>query len=198
VVNLQWDLCPAYQSGIASIVSSSSARGGGCILTTPTNVAAVVTPTSTLIPVATTTPQEVAAPTTTSVAPQTAAASTTAAPSISSINSTESANTSPTSILTRAAYTGQSLLTGTCLVPAWTTFPLANDAFLEAPIIGCANDRQDCCPSLNLPTVTATVTPAIEIISALAATSLTICPGDYSAITSLCCPRLVYMNPLAT
>jgi hypothetical protein len=91
-------------------------------------------------------------------------------------------------------YTGQALLTGTCIIPEFTTLIQSDGSILELPVIGCADSRADCCPSLpvspSTPTVTAVqlVTDQTVVASALSANPLTICPADYSEIGTACCP----------
>jgi hypothetical protein len=67
-------------------------------------------------------------------------------------------------------------------------------------MIGCADNRPDCCPSLkpitpsqstSTTTVVQLVTDQTAVASALSANPLTICPADYSEIQSVCCPMYV-------
>jgi hypothetical protein len=66
---------------------------------------------------------------------------------------------------------------------------------MEVPIIGCADNRPDCCPSLNpvtappsTTTVIVSVVESTEVVAALSADPLTRCPSDYTDIGSVCCP----------
>ena len=130
--------------------------------------------------------------------------STTPASGGSVLSQTPTAVTFPT-----IHYTGQSLLTGTCIIPQYTLVQQPDGSLLELPIIGCCDNRPDCCPSLNpvlvtpqstsTTTVVQLVTAQTVVASALSADPLTICPADYSEIGSVCCPAYVsscfqYMN----
>ncbi|KAN0080716.1 hypothetical protein V8E54_003920 [Elaphomyces granulatus] len=94
------------------------------------------------------------------------------------------------------SYTGGPLLTGTCTIPQYTLVALPDGSLMEVPMIGCADIRPDCCPSLRpvaapLSTVTVTV-PIIEsteAVAALSANPLTLCPFDYTELGSVCCPN---------
>jgi hypothetical protein len=100
----------------------------------------------------------------------------------------------PTALLPTQTYTGQPILVGTCAIPMYTAILLPDGSYLAAPIIGCDNNHPQCCPSLSagavtpaLPTSFGSLTNA-DIITALAASPLTICPGDYTSTSSACCP----------
>jgi hypothetical protein len=95
-----------------------------------------------------------------------------------------------------APFTGQALLTGTCTIPMYTALVMSNGGVLEAPIIGCGDDRPECCPSLAItssqaaPTGAATL-PVYEstaVASALSAYPISVCPSDYADLGSVCCP----------
>ena len=97
-------------------------------------------------------------------------------------------------------FTGQSLLVGTCTIPMYTALVMIDGRIIEAPIIGCADDRPDCCPSLSTSSIAATppttststvVVPVYEstvVVSALSADPITVCPSDYNDLGSVCCP----------
>ena len=95
------------------------------------------------------------------------------------------------------SYTGQALLTAACAVPEFTAFPLNDGSYLAAPLIGCAQQNPQCCPSLSeiqnvSPTPAASIIPLSEansaIVSALSAAPLTLCPADYTSTAGNCCP----------
>jgi hypothetical protein len=86
-------------------------------------------------------------------------------------------------------------LTGTCNIPMYTALVLSGGAILEAPIIGCGDDRPECCPSLAITSSATTSTnsalPAYEstaVASALSAYPISVCPSDYADLGSACCP----------
>jgi hypothetical protein len=63
-------------------------------------------------------------------------------------------------------------------------------------MIGCADNRPACCPSLSLPppttsttTVLQLVTESTEVVAALSAAPLNECPADYQQIGTACCPE---------
>jgi hypothetical protein len=93
-------------------------------------------------------------------------------------------------------YTGQALLTGTCNIPMYTALVLSNGGVMEAPIIGCGDDRPECCPSLAITSSPTTSTPAATlpvyestaVASALSAYPISACPSDYADLGSVCCP----------
>jgi hypothetical protein len=92
-------------------------------------------------------------------------------------------------------YTGQALLTGTCIDPEFTTIIQPDGSILELPVIGCADSRPGCCPwlppvspSTSTVTLVQLVTYQTVVASALLANPLTICPADYSEIGTACCP----------
>jgi len=92
---------------------------------------------------------------------------------------------------TEKSFTGQALLASTCLTAKWTAFPMPSNVVLEIPLVGCANDRLDCCPSL-LSSATAESTGEkqdFDVMSALAATSFEVCPEGYDKNAGSCCPR---------
>jgi hypothetical protein len=131
----------------------------------------------------------------------------------------DSSNTpSSTLALPTAHYTGQSLLTGTCATPIYSTLHFSDTSghdILEVPLIGCSDDRLECCPSLQWPSwssrtsrtgswlaSTAAATgssnndnqgasaeaTATGIVSKLNASPLSICPQDYVNLSPVCCP----------
>jgi hypothetical protein len=70
---------------------------------------------------------------------------------------------------------------------------------MEVPIIGCADNRPNCCPSLNpvtapqsTSTVVVTVVENTEVVATLSADPLTKCPSDY---TDLCAVRSTFTPP---
>jgi hypothetical protein len=85
---------------------------------------------------------------------------------------------------------------GTCTIPMYTALVMSDGGILEVPIIGCADDRPDCCPSLSTssPSTTSTSTvivPVYEstvVVSALSANPIAVCPSDYTDLGSVCCP----------
>lgn len=106
--------------------------------------------------------------------------------------------TSPASSLALpiTPFTGQALLTGTCLIPQFTIIQQSDGSFWELPMIGCADNRPACCPSLSLPpqttsttTVLQLVTESTEVVAALSAAPLNECPADYQQIGTACCPE---------
>jgi len=114
-------------------------------------------------------------------------------------------------------YTGQALLTGTCATPIFSTLHFSGTSghdILEVPLIGCSDDRLECCPSLQWPawssrtsgtgswrasTATAggssndgqgtsTEATATGIVSKLNASPLSMCPQDFVNLSPVCCP----------
>jgi hypothetical protein len=63
-----------------------------------------------------------------------------------------------------AVFTGNRLLTGTCTLPYFAL--VTGDEFVEFPQIGCAGDREECCP-----------------FNFLENALLSVCPQDYSTVT---------------
>jgi hypothetical protein len=99
--------------------------------------------------------------------------------------------------LPTSTYTGQALLTAACAIPLYTAIPLSDGSYLAAPVVGCAEQNPQCCPSLsqgsNAPAVaTASIIPFSEansaIVSALNADPLILCPADYTSTARSCCP----------
>lgn len=115
-----------------------------------------------------------------------------AVPSNSSMVSTSQ----PSSIVfPTTPYTGQAILTGTCNIPQYTGLSLQNGAVIEVPLVGCSDDRPECCPSLSPPESSSpTSSPSITgltatgVISMLSASPLSICPRDFVDIDPVCCP----------
>jgi hypothetical protein len=122
----------------------------------------------------------------------------------SSTTTTSATSTSSTLALPTAAYTGQAILVGTCNVPQYTTLALHGGVGLEVPLVGCSDDRPECCPSLSPPDAESTESSlgvssapasssaglaATGIISRLSASPLSICPHDFVDIDPVCCPR---------
>ena len=99
--------------------------------------------------------------------------------------------------LPTSTYTGQALLTADCAIPLYTAVPLSDGSYLAAPVVGCAEQNPQCCPSIsqdsNSPAVpTASIIPFSEanpaIVSALNAAPIILCPADYTSTASCCCP----------
>ncbi|KAK3321735.1 hypothetical protein B0H66DRAFT_180196 [Apodospora peruviana] len=73
------------------------------------------------------------------------------------------------------------ILTGTCSTAAWTLFDLST-AYLWAPVIGCVEDKIDCCPA-----AITSATPAPAPVPTPNAVPR--CPIDYVSVGSTgCCP----------
>ncbi|KIW10396.1 hypothetical protein PV08_11358 [Exophiala spinifera] len=112
-------------------------------------------------------------------------------------------------------FTGQALLVGTCGIPQFTIINFPNGGSLEVPLVGCSDDRPECCPSLNFtefkpsqtgsgsddgdasssessPTTSWTgTTPSptpTGVVSMLSAAPLTVCPSDMVDLDPVCCP----------
>jgi hypothetical protein len=99
--------------------------------------------------------------------------------------------------LPTSTYTGQALLTAACAIPVYTAVPQSDGSYLAAPVVGCAEQNPQCCPSVsqdsNAPAVpTASIIPLSEanpaIVSVLNADPLTLCPADYTSTARSCCP----------
>jgi hypothetical protein len=99
--------------------------------------------------------------------------------------------------LPTSTYTGQALLTAACAIPLYTAIPQSDGSYIAAPVVGCAEQNPQCCPSLsqgsNAPAVaTASIIPFSEanpaIVSALNAAPLILCPADYTSTAGSCCP----------
>ncbi|OAL36393.1 hypothetical protein AYO20_04289 [Fonsecaea nubica] len=132
---------------------------------------------------------------------------------------TSSSDSTPTSVLAiqTVPYTGQALLIGTCNVARFTLLRFPDGGTVEVPLVGCSDDRPECCPSLNFthvePEDTSSSPSATEsndeddghesttswtgttpsptptgIVSMLSNAPLTICPSDMVDIDPVCCP----------
>lgn len=101
--------------------------------------------------------------------------------------------TNPVVSFPTSSYTGQAVLTSTCAQPLYTAFQEPDGSFLAAPIIGCDNQNPQCCPSLTqAPTLPSSIIPLNQlngaVMDALNSAPLTVCPGDYTATSGVCCP----------
>lgn len=125
-----------------------------------------------------------------------------------STTATEPLNVNTTSsttsiLLPTTPYTGQAILVGTCNIPQYTGLALQDGAVIEVPLVGCSDDRPECCPSLSppestssemlagsatTPTSNTTSLTATGVISMLSASPLSICPHDFTDISPVCCP----------
>jgi hypothetical protein len=93
-------------------------------------------------------------------------------------------------------YTGQALLTASCVVPQYTFLPQANGDYVVAPLVGCNGGNPGCCPSLALSSAAASVTQSVvpltaansAMVAAINAAPLTYCPADYTSTSGNCCP----------
>jgi hypothetical protein len=76
------------------------------------------------------------------------------------------------------------LLTGTCATPDYTILSVVSTAGIWAQVVGCVNERPDCCPySIN------TGGPGAFPGAALASqATLHRCPEDYASVSGGCCP----------
>ncbi|OQV05293.1 hypothetical protein CLAIMM_10059 [Cladophialophora immunda] len=133
---------------------------------------------------------------------------------------TTSSYSTPTSVpaIQTVPFTGQALLVGTCNVARFTLLTFPDGGTIEVPLVGCSDDRPECCPSLNFtksePEETGSAsTSATEssdegdghesttswtgttpsptptgIVSMLSNAPLTICPSDMVDIDPVCCP----------
>jgi hypothetical protein len=121
---------------------------------------------------------------------------TTSAPDTAASRTTHFLQTTP--------YTGQDMLVGSCRTPQYTALALHGGAVLEVPLVGCSDDRPECCPSLSPPKSAITTTsetssgiptpnitsPAVTgVVSMLSASPLSICPHDFVDLDPVCCPR---------
>jgi hypothetical protein len=114
-----------------------------------------------------------------------------------SLDPSNSSVINPTISLPTQTYTGQAILTGTCVTAMYTAFQLPDGSYIAAPIVGCDDQNPQCCPSLSQApssTITSSVPyiPISEansaIISAMNSAPLTRCPEDYTSTSSVCCP----------
>ncbi|KEF60812.1 uncharacterized protein A1O9_02374 [Exophiala aquamarina CBS 119918] len=98
-------------------------------------------------------------------------------------------------------FTGQGLLVGTCALPQFTILTFPDGGSIEVPLIGCSDDRPDCCPSLNsaepaaggtsstTSTTGSTTSPTpTGVVSILSKYPLTVCPSDMADLDQVCCP----------
>ncbi|KIX99785.1 uncharacterized protein Z520_04421 [Fonsecaea multimorphosa CBS 102226] len=115
-------------------------------------------------------------------------------------------------------YTGQALLVGTCNIARFTLLTFPNGDTVEVPLVGCSDDRPECCPSLNFthsePEETGSASPSATessdegdghesstawtgttpsptptgVVSMLSNAPLTVCPSDMVDIDPVCCP----------
>ncbi|KAF2399478.1 hypothetical protein EJ06DRAFT_53454 [Trichodelitschia bisporula] len=109
-----------------------------------------------------------------------------------------------TAFFPSGTYTGQALLTQSCTIPVYTPIPLPDGSYLEAPLIGCADVRPECCPPLGKVVIplndTTGQTAGTLMVAALAQQPLTACPADYSKVSGkVCCPGgfTQYFRPIA-
>ncbi|KAK5269692.1 hypothetical protein LTR99_007128 [Exophiala xenobiotica] len=67
------------------------------------------------------------------------------------IGATTTPSTTSTSLpaIQTVPYTGQALLVGTCGIAQFTIITFPDGGSLEVPLVGCSDDRPECCPSLN-------------------------------------------------
>ncbi|KAK5447838.1 hypothetical protein LTS15_009337 [Exophiala xenobiotica] len=67
------------------------------------------------------------------------------------IGATTTPSTTSTSFpaIQTVPYTGQALLVGTCGIAQFTIITFPDGGSLEVPLVGCSDDRPECCPSLN-------------------------------------------------
>jgi hypothetical protein len=112
----------------------------------------------------------------------------------------------PTAVVgaTGAAWNGTGpLLTGTCSTEEWTLMDVST-AFLWAPVVGCVQDKPDCCPFSvaavaggdaliqRRASTTHTGAPSGPFPTASGAASaeqIGQCPQDYTSVSGGCCPR---------
>jgi hypothetical protein len=99
----------------------------------------------------------------------------------------------PIASLPTSTYTGQALLTAACAIPVYTATLLGDGSYLAAPVVGCAEQNPQCCPSISKAShTTASIIPFSKanpaIVSALSANPLLICPADYTSTARSCCP----------
>jgi hypothetical protein len=103
----------------------------------------------------------------------------------------------PILFIPTSTYTGQALLTAACAVPVYTAVQQSDGSYIAAPVVGCADQNAQCCPSISqnssAPAApTASVIPLSEaspaIVSALNADPLILCPADYTSTARSCCP----------
>ena len=95
-------------------------------------------------------------------------------------------------------YTGQALLVGTCTIPQYTLLHFPDGGSIEVPLIGCSDDRPECCPGIvnSPPPVSSTAASASDngdesttswtgttpsptptgVVSALSQNPLSVCP----------------------
>lgn len=100
-------------------------------------------------------------------------------PSASSPSTTFALQTTP--------YTGQAMLVGACAIAQYTALPFPDGSQVEVPLVGCSDDRPECCPSLDLPNGSSAQT-TLNVVSLLNEAPLTICPSDFVDLDPVCCP----------
>jgi hypothetical protein len=111
------------------------------------------------------------------------------------------ASNGPAFHLQTTPYTGQDMLVGDCRTPQYTALALKGGAVLEVPLVGCSDDRPECCPSLSPPKSAIVTSPATfpassitspaatGVVPMLSASPLSVCPHDFVDLDPVCCPR---------
>ncbi|KAF2670839.1 hypothetical protein BT63DRAFT_411927 [Microthyrium microscopicum] len=178
--------------GVANSASGAISRGTSATglnasgISTPNAVSSVVSgSSSTSTPV--TTPSKIAS---------LAISTEIVVPTMSLFASPQASVPNPIAQVASSTYSGQALLTATCAIPQYTAFPLADGSYTLFPVVGCGQANPECCPPLtasgSTPTITASIIPLSqansELVSALNAAPLTLCPADYTSTASNCCP----------
>lgn len=90
-----------------------------------------------------------------------------------------------------------------CSIPVYTALQYADGHFIEVPLIGCSDDRPECCPSLaaaaspasatdsdqngasNTTATSGSLTPT-GVIASLSQAPLSVCPSDMVDIDPVC------------
>ncbi|KAJ9610792.1 hypothetical protein H2200_005569 [Cladophialophora chaetospira] len=118
-------------------------------------------------------------------------------------------------------FTGQALLVGTqvnlCNIARFTMLNFPDGGSIAVPLVGCSDDRPECCPSLNFtnpePSETGSASPSATesgeeeegpatspwtattpsplptgVMSMLSEAPLTVCPSDMIDVDPVCCP----------
>jgi hypothetical protein len=161
-------LCSSQSS--SSVAGSTSSNAATVTVTSVSTLAIIILPSSSTQ--SSTTPYSYSSASSTSYVSSTL----TSTPSL----------TSTSIALQKVPYTGQPMLVGTCNIPQFTALPFPDGSMLEVPLIGCSNDRPDCCPSLSFSNG---IQPsATNVVSLLNLAPLDICPKDFIDIDPVCCP----------
>lgn len=94
-----------------------------------------------------------------------------------------------------------------CTIPLYTMLHFPDGSSLEVPLIGCSDDRPECCPSVPVPGSGSTLATSLDegfsttswtgispspmptgVVSLLSQAPLSVCPSDMVDLDPVCCP----------